>query len=187
MTKQMNSKIGATKKRDPGALVIPGQPGDDEATLLAQAVLRSSVRAAISVTQYVQGFGVSNLDLTALTEELAKQANAITAGDLGRSEAMLSAQAHTLDAIFNSMARRAALNANEYPGACDTFLRLALKAQSQCRATLETLAALKNPRSVAFVRQANIAAGPQQVNNGSLAREIETRRTNFWRRRMANG
>ena len=57
----------------------------------------------------------------------------------------------------------------------------ALKAQSQCRATLETLAAIKNPAPVAFVRQANIAHGPQQVNNGpqpaadgvSRARESE--------------
>jgi hypothetical protein len=44
-------------------------------------------------------------------------------------------------------------------------LRLGLKAQSQCRATLETLATIKNPQPVAFVRQANIAHGPQQVNN----------------------
>jgi hypothetical protein len=46
------------------------------------------------------------------------------------------------------------------------YLRLALKAQGQCRATLETLAMIKNPHPVAFVRQANIAHGPQQVNNG---------------------
>ena len=44
-------------------------------------------------------------------------------------------------------------------------MRLALKAQGQCRATLETLAAIKNP-PVVFARQANIAHGPQQVNNG---------------------
>jgi len=47
------------------------------------------------------------------------------------------------------------------------YLRLALKAQSQARTTVETLAEIKNPRAVAFVRQANIANGPQQVNNGS--------------------
>ena len=44
-------------------------------------------------------------------------------------------------------------------------MRIALKAQSQCRATLETLAQIKNP-PVVFARQANIAQGPQQVNNG---------------------
>ena len=55
----------------------------------------------------------------------------------------------------------------EYLDAAETYMRLALKAQSQCRATLETLAEIKNPRPVAFVRQANIAHGPQQVNNGT--------------------
>jgi hypothetical protein len=45
---------------------------------------------------------------------------------------------------------------------------------------METLAEMKNPSPVAFVRQANIANGPQQVNNGisaSPAREIENRQT----------
>jgi hypothetical protein len=44
-------------------------------------------------------------------------------------------------------------------------MRLALRAQGQCRATLETLAAIKNP-PVVFARQANINnGGQQQVNN----------------------
>lgn len=46
----------------------------------------------------------------------------------------------------------------------DRFMRLGLKAQDQCRHTLETLAVMKNPP--VFARQANIANGPQQVNNG---------------------
>ena len=46
-------------------------------------------------------------------------------------------------------------------------MRLALKAQSQCRTTLDTLASIKNP-PVVFARQANIAQGPQQVNNGMM-------------------
>ena len=58
------------------------------------------------------------------------------------------------------------LNLGEYIGAAETYLKLALRAQSQCRATLETLATIKNPPTVAFVKQANIAHGPQQVNNG---------------------
>ena len=49
-------------------------------------------------------------------------------------------------------------------------MRLAFKAQSQCRATIETLALVKNPPAVAFVKQANIAAGHQQVNNAAAAR-----------------
>ena len=31
---------------------------------------------------------------------------------------------------------------------------------------MEALAEMKNPHPVAFVKQANIAHGPQQVNNG---------------------
>ena len=49
----------------------------------------------------------------------------------------------------------------------ETYMRMALKAQSQCRATLKTLANIKNP-PVVFARQANIAQGPQQVNNGMM-------------------
>lgn len=45
-----------------------------------------------------------------------------------------------------------------------------LKAQSQCRATLETLAAIKVGPAI-FARQANIAHGPQQVNNGVIGYE----------------
>ena len=84
-----------------------------------------------------------------------------------RTEAILAIRVHTLDAIFNNLARQAALNAGEYLSAPETYLRLAFKAQSQCRATLETLAAIKNPAPVAFVRQANIALGRQQVNNAA--------------------
>ena len=47
-------------------------------------------------------------------------------------------------------------------------MRLALKAQGQCRATVETLAAMKNP-PVVFAKQANISSGPQQVNNGVVS------------------
>ena len=82
-------------------------------------------------------------------------------------QTMLFAQALTLQATFTALSRRAASNAGEYIGATDTYLRLALKAQGQCRATLETLANIKNPRPVAFVKQANFANGPQQVNNGT--------------------
>jgi hypothetical protein len=79
---------------------------------------------------------------------------------------MLVTQAHTLDAIFHTCARRASANIGEYIDAAETYLRLALKAQSQSRTTWQTLAEIKNPRSVAFVQQANVTTGPQQINNG---------------------
>jgi hypothetical protein len=48
-------------------------------------------------------------------------------------------------------------------------------AQAQCRSTWEAIAEIKNPRQVAFVNQANISAGPQQVNNGVAPPEQPSR------------
>ena len=44
-------------------------------------------------------------------------------------------------------------------------MRFALKAQNQCRATLQALVQLKQPSHTTFVKQANVAQGHQQVNN----------------------
>jgi hypothetical protein len=153
-----------TAKGNPSnTLKVEGAAGTDRAALLAQAALRPSVRAAVTTRDVSKQFG--ELDITALVHELAAQAKLVNSGQLQRPEAMLVAQAHTLEALFHELTRRAALNMGEYLGAAETYMRLALKAQSQCRATLETLAAIKNPAPIAFVRQANIAHGPQQVNN----------------------
>jgi hypothetical protein len=86
-------------------------------------------------------------------------------GETDQADGLLTSQAIALNAVFLEMSRRAALNMGEHMGAMETYMRLALKAQSQCRTTLEALAEIKNPRSVAFVKQANIAGGHQQVNN----------------------
>jgi len=52
------------------------------------------------------------------------------------------------------MARRAAMNMNGNIQATETYMRMALKAQSQSRSTLETLSAVKNP-PIVFAKQAN--------------------------------
>ena len=77
------------------------------------------------------------------------------------AERILMSQAQSLNAVFCDMAKRA--NRQEYVANMDKLLRLALKAQSQCRATLETLSNIKNP-PVIFAKHANIAHN-QQINN----------------------
>jgi hypothetical protein len=77
-----------------------------------------------------------------------------------RCESMLMGQAEALQAMFVSYARRA--QAQEYQKNLESFFRMALKAQNQCRMTLETLAAIKNP-PVVYTKQANIAHGPQLI------------------------
>ena len=72
-------------------------------------------------------------------------------------------QAQALQAIFMNLSRRSIKQ--EHMKNMETFLRLALKAQGQCRATIETLTAIKNP-PVIYAKQANISNGHQQINNG---------------------
>jgi hypothetical protein len=78
---------------------------------------------------------------------------------------MTSAQANVLNMIFSDLARRA-INA-QHMDKLDRYLKLALRAQSQCRVTWEALVTIKNPPVMGYVRQANIGHGPQQVNNAS--------------------
>jgi hypothetical protein len=128
--------------------------------------MRPTFLAALTVRDY--GAGLPDLDFGSLVDALGEQVQLARSGDLSRGEAMLVTQAHTLDAVFHTCARRAALNMGEHLPSAETYLRLALKAQSQSRATWETLAEIKNPRSIAFVQQANVTTGPQQINNGTV-------------------
>ena len=152
------------KKEDPKALRVKRQPTEALADAMAHTSLRPTVQAALTLLDYNKAFG--EMSINTLVADLGKQCELANKGDLSRAEALLTAQAHTLDAIFHKLARKA--THVEYLNQLDVNLRLALKAQSQCRATVETLAAIKNPQPVAFVRQANIAHGPQQVNNESV-------------------
>jgi len=161
------AKQKAATKLDPNAVRIVEKAGGDRAVLLAQTYLRPTVQAGATVRAYNVGKDNDGPELMALIAELGKQVAAVNGGDMRRAEAMLIAQAHTLDAIFGNLARRAIVQ--EGLTQYEVHMRLALKAQSQCRATLESLAIMKNPRPVAFVQQANISNGPQQVNNGSAA------------------
>lgn len=159
-------KAATPPKRNPEALSVKiSTEAEVEPTVAALAV-DPALNAAYT-TRKLNNPAPDNMTLDALTAELRAQAQAVNDGNLKRGEAMLTAQAHTLDGIFNTCARRAILNAGEYLDAAETYYRVALRAQSQCRATWETLAQMKNPAPVAFVKQANFAAGPQQVNNGT--------------------
>ena len=83
-------------------------------------------------------------------------------------------QATALQSLFARLTEKAM--GAEYMSNFEGFMRMALRAQSQCRTTLETLSAIKNP-PIVYAKQANIAQGHQQVNNGTMepsrAREIE--------------
>jgi hypothetical protein len=105
-----------------------------------------------------------DFDVVDLIQALQMKNRELKDGSTTPMEHMLYSQAQTLQAIFANMVRRSSLNVGQCMDATETYMRLALKAQSQCRATLETLAIMRNPQP--YIRQTNIATGHQQVNNG---------------------
>lgn len=133
----------------------------------AAAVARKLTQPEVSAAAVIENWQKDTHDVNELVSELSRQVEAVNSGDLARAEGMLIAQAHALDNIFSNLARRA--TNQEYLKQWEAYMRMAMRAQNQCRMTLETLAAIKNP-PVVFARQANINnGGQQQVNNGSVS------------------
>ncbi len=160
----MSSK--ATPTKSPPASQPDAERQREEKRFIAQYLLSPEAGAAMVINNYTSGTlyqregyeVVQALDaLEAHTEELTSST------PLALTERILQSQAMALNQLFVSLAGKAQ-SQNSLKG-YETMLRLALKAQSQSRATLETLANIKQPRPVVIAQQANIAS-QQQVNNG---------------------
>ena len=126
-----------------------------------EIVLSSNTQNAVGILSWSKFAGEA--DLQELCNDLGEQTAKVQDGDMRSVEGMLYRQAKTLETMFTSLARRAANN--DGLKQFQVNLTLALKAQAQCRSTLEALAEIKNPRPLQFVKQANMTTGPQQVNN----------------------
>ena len=115
----------------------------------------------------VESFGkgvISELEIMDLKDNIRNSITLVQEGDLRGLESMLVSQAKSLQVMFVSLARKA--NVQEYLKQYGTYMNLALKAQSQSRATIQALVELKYPKQVIVTKQANINNGNQQVNNG---------------------
>jgi hypothetical protein len=133
----------------------------------ARMALMPSVNSAAVIESYQSNVMGKDTDMNVLIERLQDTFVEVRNGNFSTLEAMLISQATALQTIFTSLARRAQVQQNQRN--LEAFLGLALKAQSQSRATISALVDLKYPRQATFVKQANIANGPQQVNNGTAA------------------
>ncbi|MGE0742742.1 MAG: hypothetical protein AB7O98_15490 [Hyphomonadaceae bacterium] len=161
------------------ALPILSVLGDtpDQAGERLGVQLTAAEMAAWRVISAAEGNSVLGdlIDTPGMIAALRAQNSAISAGDMRSVEAMLASQATALQSLFARLIERGVVQ-NSLPQ-YEAHMRLALKAQAQCRATLETLANVRNG-PVIYARQANVAAGaPMQVNNGvpagADARQIE--------------
>ncbi|HRP26647.1 MAG TPA: hypothetical protein PLN31_20240 [Azoarcus taiwanensis] len=120
----------------------------------------------LNATDKKVGLGEA-VDVPTLIDQLREQAKVVNGGDLTQVEAMLVGQATSLQTLFARLTERAF--SAEYMPNFEIFLKLALRAQSQSRSSLEALAALKRP-PVLIAKQANLTSGPQQViNNGTMS------------------
>lgn len=163
MTKHTSSKPASKSQ----TLTLRATAGVTQDRVVAETAVSGLASNASAVVDFSAGrFGeVSLSDCLTVLQEKSK---AVKNGDLSEVEGILTAQIASLNCIFTELARRAALNMGEFTEAFERYMRLALKAQSQCRTTAETLAVLTNP-PVVYAKQANFAQGHQQINNAASA------------------
>lgn len=187
MTKRGRRAIG-DKPKEPAAdafepnkaypLAVDPDNRDNTARSAARLASVSTVAATRVIAAAEGKAGVGEiLDIPALIALMREQATAVQGGNLAEAEAMLINQATALQGLFVRLIEKGM--AQEQLLQYEAHMRLALRAQSQCRATIEALAGIKNP-PIVYARQANVTTGPQQINNGTpptQAREIETKQT----------
>jgi hypothetical protein len=143
----------------------PAVRDPEDETIDGLMATSAALNAALVMQPLQTNLVGANATAGGIMDALEVTLRSIQAGDMATVESMLLSQAMSLQTIYASLARRAV--AQDQPKHHQTLLTLALKAQAQSRATLEALVEMKSPRHPAtFVRQANIAHGPQQVNNG---------------------
>lgn len=145
---------------------VKGQSGEQA---VAAAALSPAMNAAQVVDAYQGNILGKDLELDALIQILHNSMEDSASGNVRDLESMLIGQANALQTIFVSLAKRA--QHQQYQRNFESFLSLALKAQNQSRSTIQAVIDLKYPRQSTYVNQANIAHGPQQVNNEVGARK----------------
>lgn len=162
--KKKNTEPTIDKSRQ---IEVVCKEGEDPQLASARMIIGPHVTNANATAYFAKALCGEMLPLTQLITALTEGGKRVNANDMEDVEATLISQATALNIMFGELSRRSALNMGEYLDASERYLRMALKAQNQCRMTLETLSNIKNP-PVLYAKQANIANGPQQVNNGIM-------------------
>lgn len=159
MTKRTTEQAYQPRK---GIPLVKQKTQHDDGKEYARMITSPEV-AAYRVVGAIQPQSLAEqIDVPGLLTTLSDHARAVSGGDLSRPEAMLMSQADSLQSLFVGLVERSLRQENHVHA--EGYMRLALKAQSQCRTTLETLVNIKNPPLV-YAHQTNITTGPQQVNN----------------------
>ena len=147
------------EKKAPTTSVRGGVP----ALAAPEESITSPVRTSLLIAGAIPRAG--EVDWAAVGEDLHAASEKLRRNDMSRLEDMLMHQAVALQLVFTRLTSLGLTGGTLQ--STDLLLRYGMKAQAQCRATLETLATMKNPPAV-YARQANVTTGPQQINNGAV-------------------
>jgi hypothetical protein len=145
-------------------LETKGKPDESDSKTFARVALVTGVRHAQASSNFANRvFGNRDLlSITNATEVVTEIMKEASDGGKAQSSQMLAAQAHVLDTLFTDMAMRSRENMGEYLDASERYMRLALRAQANCRATLEALAKLHQPREQT-VKHVQVNEGGQAI------------------------
>jgi hypothetical protein len=161
----MNKGAKGTGRASSKPVRVEAVQGETEAATMARVMVTPYLRHGIvgsSLAEKMVGKlpGEPRFDDYSVT--IKATAQAAQKGELTMVSEYLTAQALSLDAMFTELTRRMTMNLGEYPQTAERYGRLALKAQSNCRATLEALVQLHRPREQT-VRHVHVNEGGQAV------------------------
>jgi len=173
-TNEHDTDTPAADTPRPNTVTIRGEKGTSKARKLARTALSPEFGAMMALSGMNKASGVhADVDLSALHDELMTATRDQSATGTDR----LMAQAMVLDRLFTHLTATAMRQ--KYVSQIAPALTLALKAQAQCRATLQAVSDIRHPRTQ-FVREQHVgtqfnANGHQQVNVEGDARTASTR------------
>ena len=156
------------QKIEADIIKFPVDPDEDKELAEAKVVIGPVGTNAFALQNFSKGI-IGARPIGLIFAAMVENSKRVNANDLRDVEATLISQATVLNSMFGELVRR---TANRFNGetfqleVVESYFKMAMKAQNQCRMTLETLGNIKNPPAV-FAKQANINnGGQQQVNNG---------------------
>lgn len=161
------SKAKAFDLAAPTPLDMHGRPDETNRQIAARKMVEPFTRHGLvaneACSRFLELFSPADKPgLSEFAHEVKARADKAATGDPQATSALLMAQAVTLDNIFTEYARIALMNVTKHMDASERYMRLALKAQANSRATLEALAKLHQPREQT-VRHVHVNEGGQAV------------------------
>lgn len=164
-----NTAGDAVERAQPGKVLQIVNDGTSPAMQIARSCLSPTTLNTITAETFIDH---STLDVNAAIKVVRERADKVIQGDMSDLETTLVANVQALDALFGvlSIHAHAYLKSGKLQQ-FDMLMRLGLKAQSQVRTTIDSLAEIKNPRPL-YAKNFNVANGNQQVNNAAGPQQV---------------